>query len=106
KSNYYQLEKLASNFPEYKSLKEQLPYALTRHSMTAIANISKNKINNKNKVYAEIEEIIQDEDLKSALNKVDTSDFNIIRKIVVIMLKIQNKKLLYLIILFYKKIDN
>lgn len=84
KSNSEQLELISKRFSEY-NLNSQLPYALLRNAMTAIANIGKNKDLKRQR--NELKNILNDIELRKALIAIDPSELNIIRKLMFYLIK-------------------
>lgn len=104
---FKEIEKLSSTFYFY-NLNEQLPYALLRCAMTAIANESSNP-NNKKIIRNELIKVIKDDDIQKSLTIVSTEKMNFLRKIILYFLENGNVNSLYLFIKFKRflnRIDN
>lgn len=98
KENTLQLKKLSDKFPMY-DLHTQLPYSLVRNSMTTLRNIGFLGHKNKKKALIQIENLLQDNDLEKALNIINTKKLSIDRKIIVLLMKNKNIKILTHVVL-------
>ncbi|PMC80347.1 hypothetical protein CJ191_01950 [Aerococcus viridans] len=103
KSNYYQLENLSKAFPKIYGLEKQLPYALLRNVMTAIANEGRNKNANLKIIGQNIHEIVNDDEVQQSLQYVEIKNIHYIRLVILYLIKWKQTKLLTLLTSFYKK---
>lgn len=101
KKGIVQRGKIADNFTEY-NLKSQLPYAIVRYAMTAVANIGRNSNTDRLELMTEINNIITDTDLQQALKQVDINNFSFVRRILAYNMKSMNIWSIYILLKMYR----
>lgn len=94
KSNYNQLKIMSNQYPEY-NLESQLPYALLRNAMTALANEGRSgKDTSIGQKINSIKDIVNDNELIEAIGKINDTEFSKTRQLLTKL--IINKKTIIL----------
>lgn len=99
KEYLFELEKLSKQNPEY-NLIQQIPYAKLRCAMTSIANEGRNKVENSSEIKANIDRIVNDDQLQSSIKNITTSHMTFIRASLTKLIKHTRVTIIYYLVKF------